>query len=135
MKKDRSSCPISFALDLIGDRWSLLIIRDSIVFGKRTYKQYLDSPEAISTNILANRLSALTESGLFEARVLESDTRVVEYRPTPICFELVHSLVALAKWGFKAGHKGVHDKKLKAMIKEFEDHPEKMINQLKNINP
>jgi len=56
----RSQCPISSALDVIGDKWSLLVIRDLIIHGERTYSQLLDSAEHISTNILASRLELLT---------------------------------------------------------------------------
>jgi len=56
----RSCCAISSALDVLGDKWSLLIIRDLIVHGTRTFSQFLDSPEHISTNILASRLKLLT---------------------------------------------------------------------------
>src|SRR5258706_13186910 len=60
----RSDCPLSCSLDLIGDKWSLLIIRDMLVFGKNTYNEFLDSNEKISTNILNDRLVRLVETGL-----------------------------------------------------------------------
>jgi len=60
----RSDCPLSCTLDLIGDKWSLLIIRDMLFFGKSTYNEFLDSAERISTNILNDRLIKLVETGL-----------------------------------------------------------------------
>ena len=60
----RSDCPLSRSLDLIGDKWSLLIIRDMLVFGKSSYNEFLDSNEKISTNILNDRLVKLVEVGL-----------------------------------------------------------------------
>jgi len=60
----RSGCPLSCSLDLVGDKWSLLIIRDMMFFGKSTYNEFLDSSEGISTNILSDRLVKLTEDGL-----------------------------------------------------------------------
>ena len=60
----RSGCPLSCSLDLVGDKWSLLIIRDMLFFGKSTYNEFLDSSEGISTNILSNRLLKLSEVGL-----------------------------------------------------------------------
>jgi DNA-binding HxlR family transcriptional regulator len=60
----RSDCPISCTMELIGDKWSLLIIRDILFFGKCTYNDFLDSPESISTNILHDRLIMLSEKGL-----------------------------------------------------------------------
>jgi DNA-binding HxlR family transcriptional regulator len=66
IKKDqkRSLCPISCTLEIIGDKWSLLIIRDMLFAGKSTYNEFLDSPEGIATNILNDRLKKLTEAGL-----------------------------------------------------------------------
>ncbi len=66
-KKDiesRSMCPISCTLEIIGDKWSLLIIRDIMFFGKSSYNEFLDSSEKISTNILNDRLIRLIEMGL-----------------------------------------------------------------------
>jgi DNA-binding HxlR family transcriptional regulator len=60
----RSDCPISCTMDLVGDKWSLLIIRDMLYLGKSTYNEFLSSNEGISTNILNDRLIRLTEVGL-----------------------------------------------------------------------
>src|SRR3954471_6352436 len=60
----RSDCPISCTMDLVGDKWSLLIIRDLMYLGKTTYNQFLASNEGISTNILNDKLIKLTEVGL-----------------------------------------------------------------------
>ncbi len=76
----RSRCPVTNVLDIIGDRWSLLIIRD-IYLGKRTFKEFSQSPEGISTNILANRLSRLEEEGII--RRLPYNTQPLRY-----CYEL-----------------------------------------------
>lgn len=62
----RSCCPISSALDVLGDKWSLLIIRDLIVHGPQTFSQFLNAPEHISTNVLASRLKLLTRLNLIE---------------------------------------------------------------------
>ena len=59
----RSACPVACALDIIGDKWTLLIIRD-LIKGKHRYNEFLESKEAITTNILANRLQRLEEAGL-----------------------------------------------------------------------
>ena len=63
MKKNRSSCPLTSSLDIIGDKWSLLIIRD-IFLGKKTFTEFLNSSEIIATNILSIRLDLLTSCGL-----------------------------------------------------------------------
>src|SRR5260370_15357176 len=60
----RSDCPINFALELFGDPWSLLIIRDIVYFGKNTYGEFLASAEGMATNILASRLARLEQAGI-----------------------------------------------------------------------
>ena len=78
----RSICPISSALDVLGDKWSLLIIRDLIIHGPQTYSQLLESPERISTNILASRLELLTCLKLVERVNPEASSRNNAYRLT-----------------------------------------------------
>ena len=67
MKKKRSSCPVACTLDLLGDKWTLLVIRD-LFCGKSHYRDFLNSPEKIATNILANRLQKLLDSGVVKKR-------------------------------------------------------------------
>lgn len=62
--KKRSFCPISSALDIVGDKWSLLILRDILLSGKNTYNEFLRSEEKIATNVLADRLAMLEETGI-----------------------------------------------------------------------
>ena len=62
----RSACPVSCAMDVLGDKWSLLIIRDLLMFDTRTYSNFRESSEHISTNILAERLKRLTAMGVIE---------------------------------------------------------------------
>ncbi len=95
--ENRSGCPIASALDLLGDRWTLVVLRD-LLTGKRIYKEFLESPEGISTNILADRLRRLEECGLVE-RVLYCD-RPARYRyaPTRKGADLLPTLQALCRW-------------------------------------
>lgn len=78
----RSGCPISSALDVLGDRWSLLIIRDLLVFGTRTYSEFRESPEGIATNILAARLKLLAGVDLIERVDPERAARENAYQLT-----------------------------------------------------
>jgi DNA-binding HxlR family transcriptional regulator len=91
-------CPISSALDVIGDKWSMLIIRDLIIHGPRTYSQLLDSPERISTNILAARLDLLTCLKLIERENPDAASRNNAYRLTEAGADLLPVLEALGKW-------------------------------------
>ena len=65
MKGDlRSNCPVSCALDVLGDKWTLIIVRDMLLFGKETFKDFSESSEGIATNILSSRLKSLEEFGI-----------------------------------------------------------------------
>ena len=94
----RSVCPISSALDVLGDKWSLLIVRDLLIHGPRTYSQLLESPEHISTNILASRLDILTCLKLVERVNPEAVSRNNAYRLTEGGAALRPLLEALGKW-------------------------------------
>jgi len=94
----RSVCPISSALDVLGDKWSLLVIRDLIIHGTRTYSQFLEAPEHISTNILASRLDLLTCLNLIERTCPEAASRNNAYHLTESGAALRPVLEALGKW-------------------------------------
>ena len=94
----RSVCPISSALDVLGDKWSLLIIRDLLMHGPRTYSELLASPEHISTNILASRLSLLTYLRLIERTNPQAAARNNAYQVTESGAALRPILDGLAIW-------------------------------------
>ena len=94
----RSVCPISSGLDVLGDKWSLLIVRDLISHGTRTYSEFLESPEQVSTNILAARLRFLTSIGIIERTKPDAVARNNAYRLTKSGKALRPVLVALGKW-------------------------------------
>ena len=97
--KRRSGCPVNISLEIFGDRWSLLIIRDLMVRGFRTFREFQDSGEGISTNILANRLRKLEASGIITAEADQSDGRRVKYRLTEKGIDLAPVLLELLIWG------------------------------------
>jgi len=94
----RSVCPISSALDVLGDKWSLLIIRDLMIHGPRTYSQFLESPERISTNILAARLELLSCLSLIERSNRVAPSRNNAYRLTESGQALRPVLEGLGDW-------------------------------------
>ena len=94
----RSVCPIARTLELVGDKWSLLLIRD-MRFGKRTYGELLDSPEGIPTNILADRLKRLEEAGLAERAEYQDRPVRYAYTLTEKGQDLGNVLLALKRWG------------------------------------
>jgi DNA-binding HxlR family transcriptional regulator len=97
--KRRSGCPVSVSLEMIGDRWSLLIIRDLIVRGFRTFKEFEESGENIATNILTDRLRKLESTGIVTTQVDEVDRRKVNYRLTQKGIDLAPVLLELLIWG------------------------------------
>ncbi len=94
----RSDCPINFALETFGDSWSLLIIRDMVYFGKKTYGEFLESEEGMATNILANRLARLEQQGILVKQPSPSDKRKEQYALTEKGLDLIHILVDMANW-------------------------------------
>lgn len=94
----RSGCPISIALELLGDSWSLLIVRDLMFKGRRTFNEFLDSGEGIATNVLADRLRRLEGGGIVEKRPDPDDGRRVLYRLTRKGIDLAPVLVELVVW-------------------------------------
>ena len=94
----RSDCPINFALETFGDPWSLLLIRDIVYFGKKTYGEFLASEEGMATNILASRLARLEEQGLLVKQPSPSDKRKEEYALTEKGLDLIPVLVEMANW-------------------------------------
>src|SRR3954447_2689478 len=97
--KRRSGCPVSVSLEVIGDRWSLLIIRDLMVRGFRTFKEFQDSGEGIASNILAKRLQKLETAGIIVAEAEKSDRRRSNYRLTQKGIDLAPVLLDLLIWG------------------------------------
>lgn len=97
----RSGCPVSISLERFGDRWSLLLIRDMMVRGYRTFKQFQQSGEGIASNILADRLERLRASGIVEAEQDETDRRRVVYRLTEKGIELAPVMLELLLWAAK----------------------------------
>ncbi len=94
----RSPCPVAGALDLVGDRWTLLILRD-LLRGMSRYGQFLASPEGISTNLLADRLQRLEQAGLVTAVPYSQHPVRMDYRLTPAGRALSPVVDALANWG------------------------------------
>src|SRR5260221_7062189 len=94
----RSNCPIHFALEILGDRWSLLIVRDIVLFGKHTYGDFLRSEEQIATNILAARLSMLGREGILHKTPHATDKRKDVYTLTEKGLDVIPMLLDIVVW-------------------------------------
>jgi DNA-binding HxlR family transcriptional regulator len=90
---------VSISLDLLGDRWSLLIVRDLMVRGFRTFKDFQQSGEKIATNILSDRLRKLEGAGVITVEFEEKDARRINYRLTQKGIDLAPLLLDLLIWG------------------------------------
>lgn len=95
----RSGCPLSISLEVLGDRWSLLIVRDLMVRGYHTFKEFEASGEGIATNILANRLQRLAATGIICLEADEKDRRRLNYWLTEKGIDLAPVLLEMFLWG------------------------------------
>jgi len=94
----RSPCAVASSLDIVGDKWSLLVVRD-LLHGKHTYKELADSPERIPTNILADRLRRLEEAGIISSTPYQQRPVRYAYTLTPKGKDLGDVLLAFVRWG------------------------------------
>lgn len=101
MKKIRSNCPISCSLEIFGDKWSLLVIRDIMLRGKMSYSEFLDSEEKIATNILANRLSMLEDKSILSKRVSPDNKSKYIYSLTEKGADVLPIIIEMMDWGAK----------------------------------
>lgn len=95
----RSACPIAAALDILGDRWTLLVLRDAILLGKQTFQEFQASPERISSNTLTDRLKRLEQHGLLEREAYQERPVRHRYLVTPRGRELIPLLREAIRWG------------------------------------
>lgn len=95
----RSTCPIANVLDIVGDKWTLLVVRDLLILGKRRYGEFQSSPEAIPTNILADRLKRLEAAGLIKKELYQDNPPRAEYFLTRKGADLGPVLKAMGQWG------------------------------------
>jgi DNA-binding HxlR family transcriptional regulator len=112
----RSGCPLNASVEMLGDRWSLLIIRDMMVRGYRTFKEFLSSDEHIATNILADRLRRLKDYGIITTQRDSSDGRKLFYLLTTKGMDLAPILTEMVLWA--AAHEDTGNQALVRLIKK-----------------
>jgi DNA-binding HxlR family transcriptional regulator len=101
-KKDvRSHCSVNYGLEIFGDKWSLLIVRDIVFAGKKTYGEFLKSEEGFATNILASRLAFLEEQGILSKAPSSADRRKDLYTLTEKGLDLIPILLDIIVWSAK----------------------------------
>jgi DNA-binding HxlR family transcriptional regulator len=119
--KRRSDCPINFALELFGDRWTFLIVRDLMFKGKHYYKEFLEAEEGIATNILADKLSALEEGGIISKTVDPTHRSKQIYKLTKKGIDLMPVLVEVIMWSAKYDKDSAVDMKFVKSVKRDRD--------------
>ncbi|TWP50338.1 helix-turn-helix transcriptional regulator [Lentzea tibetensis] len=97
----RSECAVANTLDIVGDRWSLLIVRDLLAAGQLRYGEFLESAEHIPTNTLADRLKKLEQAGVLERELYSEHPPRAVYRLTKAGRELGAVVDAMADWGVR----------------------------------
>ena len=110
-RKRKSDCPINFALEVFGDRWTFLIVRDLMFKGKHYYGEFLQMEEKIATNILADRLSLLEEAGIVSRTIDEAHNSKKIYKLTEKGIDILPVLTEVILWSAK------HDKQTAADVK------------------
>jgi len=125
----RSTCPISTALDVFGDKWSLLVIRDLMFNEKKTYGEFLDSEEKIATNILADRLMLLEAAGIISREKHPDSKAKVLYKLTSKGIDLIPVMVEIILWSEKHYKVHPHAKQFARAIKKDKGGVLKQIRQ------
>ncbi len=116
----RSGCPLNASVEMLGDRWSLLIIRDMMLLGYRSFKQFLNSHERIATNILADRLKRLENYGIIASCQDPSDGRKLIYSLTQKGQDLAPVLTEMVLWA--AAHEQTGNQALVRLMRKDKEH-------------
>lgn len=127
MVKKRSNCPLSFSLDIFGDRWSLLIIRDIIMMGKFSFIDFSKSAEKIATNILSSRLELLEKEGIIYRQVSPMNKSKYIYSLTKKGLDLQPVLIEMMQWGAKYNQDTPAPPK--NIIKQFKDDNKSLLKK------
>lgn len=127
--KKRSDCPISSALDIVGDKWSLLIIRDIALQGKNTYNEFLKSEEKIATNILADRLSLLEWAEIITKEEHPESKAKIFYRLTNKGVDLLPILIEMILWSDKYLSIAPQAKEFAKMLRMDKENVIKQVSQ------
>jgi DNA-binding HxlR family transcriptional regulator len=114
--ENKSHCPVNFALETFGDAWSLLIVRDIVFWGKKTYGEFLESGEGIATNVLAARLAHLEQKGILSKEPHETDKRKEVYALTEKGLGLIPILLEMSGWSSQHDSKTTAPKQFVAAV-------------------
>ena len=128
----RSNCSVNYGLEIFGDKWSLLIIRDIVFAGKKTYGEFLKSEEGFATNILASRLAFLEEQGILSKAPNPEDRRKDFYSLTEKGLDLMPILLNIVLWSAKHDPKS-YMRRRKEFVARLNRSAQKMSGEVKEL--
>jgi len=128
----RSHCSVNYGLEIFGDKWSLLIVRDIVFAGKKTYGEFLKSEEGIATNILASRLAFLEEQGILSKAPSSADRRKDLYTLTEKGLDLIPILLDIIIWSAKHDPKS-NARRRKEFVARLNRSTQKVSEELKEL--
>ena len=132
----QSGCPVAFTLDIIGDKWSLLIIRDMILRGRRYFGEFLEADEKIATNILTDRLKKLEDCGIITKTQDPEHQKKHIYELTPKGISLIPVILEVILWGAKNDPDTTTPKELfQRLNKDKAKFTQEIIKAVKNRQP
>lgn len=123
MKEYRSLCPLARSLDVFGDKWTLLILREISVFNRTTFKELAQMDEGIATNTLSDRLEKLTNEGLLTKTRSDKNKLVFHYNITEKGSDLLPVIKAVASWSEKYLYDEEEKKRLKEVLDIVKNNP------------
>ena len=134
----RCNCPVTSALDIVGDKWSLVIIKQMLLEGKRTFKDFSESDEAIASNILASRLKSLEELNMIRKEKIPNNKKTNIYVLTEMGLGLTPTIVELTLWSdenIKVFNPSIAtDERLEMVKKNKEESIKMLMENYKKIN-
>jgi DNA-binding HxlR family transcriptional regulator len=130
----RSHCPINLALEIFGDRWTLLVLRDIMFQGRRHFREFLRSPEGISSNILADRLSKLLDEGIITRADDPSHSQKGVFSLTEKGIQLAPVLVQIASWSRQNLSRSIEGGRTAALQKGGPRAIEAFMNELRETH-
>ena len=128
----RSHCAVNYGVEIFGDRWSLLIVRDIVFTGKKTYGEFLKSEEGIATNVLASRLALLEEQGILAKASNPDDRRKDFYTLTEKGLDLIPILLNIVLWSAKHDSKS-YMRRHKEFVARLNRSPLELSEEMKSL--
>jgi DNA-binding HxlR family transcriptional regulator len=129
---NKSHCPVNFTLEVVGDPWSLVVLRDIVYFGKHSFKEFMSSDEKITTSVLADRLSKLEKNKIIVKKSHPTDERIGLYTLTEKGLDLVPILLCMMEWGTKYDPKSTGHRKAD-FVARIREEQGLLTKEVKNI--